>query len=319
MNPITDICWECLFPIHIFGINATSSYKDQVSYSTTPICGCAGFPPKLGFPLAFWEPTILIDVTRTPYQLSALGGISIGQAMIKNRGCLSHVGESGRSSFYNVHYYNAPIFSWLNMFTDFPCLDQTEITPAYLSELDPFWNDEEWTAILNPEIFLFANPLAQTACIADCTASTFNSPNNALFWCAGCMGSLYPFVGHVTHHVGAIQASSLLVQRLLAKLHSIGMRSGFKDDDFCDRTTFLRLRKTMYKTQLIQPIADTKGPCQPLGKSDFIWGSGKTFPYEGEDFVYLVWTKKHCCLDMIKPAIKYLLNDQDIKVIEAGQ
>ncbi|MBI3211727.1 MAG: TraU family protein, partial [Simkania negevensis] len=124
------------------------------------------------------------------------------------------------------------------------------------------------------------------------------------FWCGGCQGSLYPFMGHVAHHVGAIQASSLLVHRLLAKLHSLGLLWGFKEDNFCSKTPFLRIKKTLYKTQLVYPIPQTKGPCQPLGKTDLIWGSGKSFPYGGEDFVYLIWTKKHCCLDPAKIAMK---------------
>ncbi|MCB1073690.1 MAG: TraU family protein, partial [Chlamydiia bacterium] len=59
-----------------------------------------------------------------------------------------------------------------------------------------------------------------------------------------------------------------------------------------------------YKTQLTYPIAQTKGPCNALGRSDVLWGGGKSFPYGGEDFVYLIWTKKHCCLDPYKIAKK---------------
>jgi len=303
VNPMTDICWKCIFPIHISGINITPSHGEIASYQKQPLCSCAGFPPKLGIPLAFWEPTILIDVTRTPYKLSAWGGISIGNEALKRRGGLSHVGESGRTSFYNVHYYNAPILHWLNLI-DFPCLESSEMTPLYLSEFDPFWDDDEWSAVLYPEALLFANPLAQVACIADCTASSLGSPQNSLFWCAGCMGSYYPFIGHVSHHVGGIQASYLLVHRLLGKLHSLGMRSVFEEEEFCSKTFFPRLYKTAYKTQLVQPIANTEGPCHPLGKSDVFWGAGKTYPYGGEDFVYLIWTKNHCCLDAIQPTIK---------------
>lgn len=305
INPITEICWKCIFPIHVSGINVTPSQKEIANYKKKPFCACAGFPPKLGIPLAFWEPTILVDVTRTPYKLTAWGGISIGSETVRKRGALSHVGDSGRTSFYNVHYYNAPILHWLNL-VKFPCLEGSEMTPMYLSEFDPFWDDDQWSAILHPEAFLFSNPLAQAACIADCTSSSLGSPMDSLFWCAGCMGSLYPFIGHVSHHVGGIQASYLLVHRLLGKLHSLGMRSAFREDEFCVKTLFPRLYKTAYKTQLVRPIANTKGPCQPLGKSDVFWGAGKTYPYGGEDFVYLIWTKNHCCLDAVAPTVRAL-------------
>lgn len=307
INPITDVCWSCIFPIHVSGVNVTPSHKDQVNYSLTPFCSCAGFPPKFGIPLTFWEPVALIDVTMTPYKLTAWGGASIGIADVRKRGAIAHVGDSGRSSFYNVHYYNFPLLHWLGLLTDFSCLDSSEISIPYLSEFDPFWDDDEWASILNPEIFLFSSPLGQAACIPDCVATAVGAPLDTLFWCAGCMGSLYPLVGYVPHHIGHIQASYLLTHRLLAKLHGLGMGLGFEEDNFCEQTIFPRIKKTMYKTQLVHPIANTKGPCQPLGKSDLFWGAGKSFPYGGEDFVYLIWKKKHCCLDAVKPALKSLI------------
>jgi conjugal transfer pilus assembly protein TraU len=304
VNPITDICWSCIFPIHVSGVNVTPAHKDLATYKVTPFCSCAGTPPKLGIPLAFWEPVALIDVTTTPYKLTAWGGATISKAGVRKRGTVANVGESGRSSFYNVHYYNFPVLHWLGLLTDFSCLESSELAVSYLSEFDPFWDDDQWASVLNPEVFLFSNPLAQAACIPDCVASSAGAPIDELFWCAGCMGSLYPFVGYVPHHIGGIQASYLLVHRLLGKLHSLGMGSGFREDNFCDKTIMPRIKKTIYKTQLVQPIANTNGPCQPLGKSDLFWGAGKSFPYGGEDFVYLIWTKKHCCLDMVKPAVK---------------
>jgi conjugal transfer pilus assembly protein TraU len=304
INPITDICWGCVFPIHVSGVNVTPAHDDLVNYEIKPFCSCVGLPPKLGIPLAFWEPAALIDVTPTPYRLVAWGGASIATADVRKRGSISHVGESGRSSFYNVHYYNFPVLHWLDLLTDFSCLDSSELSVTYLSEFDPFWDDDQWAAVLNPEIFLFSNPAAQAACIADCVTASAGAPQDELFWCAGCMGSLYPLVGHVAHHVGAIQASYLVVHRLLSKLHSIGMGTGFKKGDFCDQTVFPRIQKTIYKTQLVHPIANTKAPCQPLGKSDLLWGSGKSFPYGGEEFVYLIWKKKHCCLDAVQPTAK---------------
>ena len=304
INPVTDICWSCLFPIHVGGVNVTPNHRDTVKYSLSPFCSCAGTPPKIGIPLTFWEPVVLIDVTMTPYKLVAWGGSSIGQSDIRKRGSIAHVGDSSRSSYYNVHYYNFPVLHWLGFLTDFACLESSEVCMPYLTELDPIWDDAEWSSVLNPEALLFANPLAQTACIPDCVASSAGSPIDELFWCAGCMGSLYPFVGFVSHHVGSVQASYLVLHRFLAKLHSIGEKLAYKDGDFCEKSVMPRIKKTHYKTQLIQPVANTSGPCHPLGKSDLFWGAGKSFPYGGEDFVYLIWEKKQCCLDMVKPSIK---------------
>jgi conjugal transfer pilus assembly protein TraU len=171
-----------------------------------------------------------------------------------------------------------------------------------MSEFDILWNNDRAAVILDPEAALFGNPLAQAACIADCAESNFNVPDDKLFWCAGCQGSLYPFTGSVAHHVGGLQASSLLVQRTIAKLHRSSVLKGFNKEDFCEPRVLPIIKKSLYKTQLVFPVPQTKGPCHALGKSDQLWGVGKSFPYGGEDFVYLLWIKKQCCLDAVKPA-----------------
>ncbi|WP_411028686.1 TraU family protein, partial [Salmonella sp. s60093] len=88
------------------------------------------------------------------------------------------------------------------------------------------WNDDELTMLLNPETFLFGNPVAQAACAGDCVLSSAGFGSNALFWCAGCQGSIDPFNGRVQAHVSHVQASSLLVQRMTAKLHREGLMWG---------------------------------------------------------------------------------------------
>ena len=213
-------------------------------------------------------------------------------------------GPYGRNAFYHVHYYEFPILSLWRKTTDFICAETFSLDIAYMSEFDPFWNDSKWTAILNPEVFLFANPLAVIACAADCASANFQKPLEHLFWCAGCQGSLYPFVGHVAHPVGGAQISSLLLHRLLAKLNTLRLLTTFKQEDFCHKTHSWFVRKNAYKTQLLFPKAQTKPPCNVLGKSTALWGAGRSYPGKGEDFVYLIWTKKQCCLDPVGIAAK---------------
>src|ERR1700733_542685 len=83
LNPITDVCWECLFPITVSGVNVTPGHKDTTNYHTV-VCVCPGLPPKAGIPVTFWEPTRLVDVTRHAYKFLGLGGISLGKETIKN-------------------------------------------------------------------------------------------------------------------------------------------------------------------------------------------------------------------------------------------
>lgn len=91
---------------------------------------------------------------------------------------------------------------WLNMLTSAACVQGGGFDIAYLSELDPSWNSESLALLLAPEAVLFGNGVAQSACAADAiSASTKGKALNALFWCAGAQGSLYPMTGSVQAHI----------------------------------------------------------------------------------------------------------------------
>ena len=177
-------------------------------------------------------------------------------------------------------------------------MDSGEIDLGYISELDPMWSDDRLSFISNAEAGIFGNPLAHLACVADCASANVSRPMDTLFWCAGCEGSLYPFTGTISHHVGAVQASALRVHRIIAKLHRSYLLRGFEKDEYCEAKFMPIIKKSMYKTQLVHPIPQTSGSCPCLGKSDIFWGAGKSYPIGGEDFVYLIWKRKHCCLDV---------------------
>ena len=298
VNPITDICWSCLFPITIGGFKVSPNGEDTPN-SKQIICTCGTPIPRIGIPISFWEPVRLIDVTRTPYCLVNIGGLQLIKRGVKGHGSVAN-GHQGkmRESFYQVHWYMYPVMYWLELLVDFLCLERGEVDMAYISELDPYWNDDESAFIFNPEAVLFANPIAQAACAADCAAATVGFPMDQLFWCAGCHGSIYPFVGTVTHHVGGVQASLLIVERTIAKLHRFGLLPGTAGTNaLCERFPMPIIQKTQYKTQMLYPIAATRSKqCYPLGRSDSLWSSGKEFPFQGEDFGYLIWRKRSCCM-----------------------
>ncbi len=295
VNPFTDISWTCLFPITIGGINVTPSHKDYEDYAKTILCICPGLPPHFGIKVSFWEPLRLIDVTRTPYCLVGLGGISIGTPTVKKHGTIHYKSDTTRSSFYQVHWYIYPLIYWLDILTNFTCASKGSIDIGYMTEFDPTWQDDEWSFIQHPEAGFYTSKPVQLGCTVDCMTSSFRDrPTNLFHWCAGCLGALYPFTGFVEHHVGAIQASSLLVTRLLAKFHRLGIAKTYPNvNNFCKASYGIHLVKTIYKTHLVYPV---NAPCEPLGKSDMLWGAHKSFPYSGEDFVYLLWKKQKCCM-----------------------
>jgi conjugal transfer pilus assembly protein TraU len=262
VNPITDICWKCLFPMTIAGIQVASGPEDT-STPRTPICFCKD-PPRIGIPISFWEPVRLIDVTRTPYCMVNLGGVQMGPQTHHGRGSVGHASKGHmKRSFYQVHWYVYPLIYWLELLMDFVCLEKGVFDVAYMTELDPLWNDDELSFILNPEAGLFGNPVAQAACAADCGAASLGFSHDHLFWCGGCQGSLYPFTGTVSAHSSGIQASLLLTQRFMAKLHREGLLWGYTGmQGLCGKYPMPIIRKSQYKTQMTYPVAQTSS-CPP--------------------------------------------------------
>ena len=299
-NPITDICWSCLFPLTIGGIGIVSDGQSDIGNPSSPVCYCNN-PPRLGISIGFWEPVRMVDVTRTPFCMVGLGGLSLDPGIGAPRGAQVGHDSQTRNSFYQVHWYANPILAWLEVLLDFPCLEQGSLDLAYLTEVDPLWSDDELSAILNPEAVLFANPVAKAACAADCVAASAGFPVASLFWCAGCQGSIYPMTGHVTTHIGGVQASVLLTQRMTAKMHrQLTTFATAGSRGLCGAYPLPIFDKTHYKLQMTYPVPATAKVagqcCQPYGRTTMIWGSGKSFPVSGEDFSYQIFRKRNCCV-----------------------
>jgi conjugal transfer pilus assembly protein TraU len=296
VNPISDICWKCLFPIKMAGFTLAKGGPDPAGVNKL-LCACGKPIPRIGIPVSFWEPARLVDVTRTPYCLVNMGGISVANIGTRGRGDIEEDPDTvTKKSFYQVHWYTYPVVYWLELLIDFVCLETLSIDLAYVTELDPLWNDDEKNSILNPEALLFGNVIAQAACAADCIAATANLPLDPLFWCGGCQGSLYPFTGTIDHHTGGVQASLLMVQRMIARLHREGLLWGYMGEaGLCGKYWMPFIRKSQYRTQMTYPVPNTKN-CHPLGHTEIFWGAGKEFPYKGSDFGYLIWRKRDCCL-----------------------
>ncbi len=299
VNPITDICWSCIFPMTIGGTTLLSDGQEDTANPSSPVCYCSN-PPRIGLSIGFWEPARLVDVTRTPFCMVGLGGIQLDPGIDVPRGAQVGHDSQTRDSFYQVHWYANPILTWLEVLLDFPCLEKGSLDLVYLTEVDPLWADDELTAILNPEAVLFANPLAKAACAADCVAATAGFPLASLFWCAGCQGSIYPMDGHVATHIGGVQASTLLAQRMAAKMHrQLATWGASGNAGLCGYYPQPIMDKTQYKMQMVYPVPNTQKDggtcCQPFGRSTIVWGAGKEFPVAGEDFAYQIFRKRNCC------------------------
>lgn len=316
-NVISDVCWKCIFPIRVGSVPVASFDQEDSNEDSvhTPICTCPAPPPvfyRVGVVVSYWEPVRLIEVVRKPYCFPSLGGTQMSEGTYAPEGEKSHRFEAGKgkstaTAFYQAHYYIFPLGAILEMITEWGvCADDASFDLAYATELDPLWADDEASFILNPEAVIFANPVAQLACAADCVAASAGFPISALLWCAGCLGGVYPLTGHIagnTVTAGGVESSALINQRMLYKLHREGLlpsTTGY--ESLCKKTSTFTLKKGQYKTQLLYPIPETVGTggahpfcCQPLGRTTMLWGLGKQFPVKGEDFTYLIWRKRECC------------------------
>jgi len=145
VNPITDICWSCILPISIGSISigkGATPKKSDTKNPSSPVCMCTKSNiPLPGITIGFWEPARLVDVTRIPYCMTNLGGISLGSDHKRtgshNRNYADH--SYKHDSFYHVHYYIYPLIYWLELITDFICLERNSFDVAYMSEFDVTW------------------------------------------------------------------------------------------------------------------------------------------------------------------------------------
>lgn len=297
VNPITDIQWSCMFPITIGSMEIVGSDLADTKNPSSPICLC----PKFGIPTpgivgGYWEPARMVDVSGEPYCFVNMGGLEIDMGFERSQGGRPKSASSKISTWY-AHYYIYPILSMLELFTDFICMQETNFDPLWITELDPSGNDDELAQILHPESFLYNNIAAQGACAGDCASSSAQGkPMDMLHWCAGCQGSMYPMNSNVNAHIGGIQASLNVAEKITYKMHRQGMAHQTSSDnvkEICTKKLAPMIKKSHYRYQLVNPDV---GPCAPFGKTTTAFEANKETPIVGEDFGYLLWRKTSCCV-----------------------
>lgn len=297
INPITDIDWDGIFPITVGSNDLAGGDLPDTSNPGNPICVCQGNPlPEPGLALGYWEPMALVDVTRTPYCLVNLGGQQIQNSI--GEGDVDTQSPDQNSSFYYVHYYNFPVISlFSSSLIGGSCqTDGSLFFPAYFSELDPTWKDENLAAIAFPETQLFANIgtafAANIACAADSLAANTGLPSDTAFWCAGSQGFMYPMTGEVAEYESGVQASTLISERIIYKLHQIGLITDTDANHLCSEFTNYNMPKSRYRYQMIYP---EKSNAEPFGRTTMIWGADKENFFVGDDAGYVIFRKRNCC------------------------
>lgn len=188
LNPVTDIPWDGVFPITVAGARLSETGINHPRTDAAPVCACQKGPIlKAGVNLSFFEPIRTAEVVREPFCFPSLGGITLDPGLrapahgrSASRG---NAHEARHTAFYQAHWYVSPWLFILETILDTECLEQSPWDMAYMTEVDPMWDDAWASFVLAPESALFSNPAAVAACAADCATSTTGSPSPELFWC----------------------------------------------------------------------------------------------------------------------------------------
>ena len=302
VNPVSDICWDCLFPLSVGAIPVVRSNHPDTLNPGSPICFCPiSVPPFIrpGISIGFWEPVRLVDVAKDPWCFVNIGGMSISPGFDIGYKTTTFEDGSAHEGQYFVHRYVYPLLYWLELLADFACVENASFDIAYVSELDPLWQDDELSMLINPEAAVFANPIAQAACAADCMAVTTTGQNMpGLFWCSGCHGSIYPFNGNLGTDTTRIQGAALAAERMTYKLHRqlIAWRTS-GPQALCQKQIAPIWPREQYRYQLVNPVPHVSGPgtCPRAGTATIVYESGRTMPAVGEDVGFLIWRKRNCC------------------------
>src|SRR3546814_528989 len=140
VNPITDVCWSCLFPLSVGGLKIWPSGRPDTKNPASPICACADPLPRIGISVGFWEPARLADVTMKPWCFPNLGGVRIAPGFDIGQGYLAGPsmvgGRSQSTAKWHVHWYVYPLLYWMEILTDFVCFEQASFrSEEHTSEL----------------------------------------------------------------------------------------------------------------------------------------------------------------------------------------
>lgn len=307
-NPITDICWSCVFPLKLAGATLMSMGQDDIDTgANNMMCSCLGKGGGtiVGITSSFWEVIDLVDVTTKPGCIVGLGGIQMDFDNLPagTPGVITQTDSGNKPrSFYHTHRISFPVMYVAELLLDNSCLTQTPIDLTYFSEIDPTHADNTLAILLSPDSFLYGNIVAVAACSAWNVACTSFATDvdkaicKRLHWCE----DVYPLVGDIPYHFGMVASAQIMVHREIVKAgRELRTWGAAGSDGMCSYYPDLMPDITTFKMAMMYPVPQTEKIlgkcCEPIGRSSVLWGSGKEFPVKGEDFSFLLYRKRDCC------------------------
>lgn len=295
INPVSDVNWDCMFPMTLFGyqVGNGDDYQDSDGGqgNSNLICECFGDASvKVGVPIGFWEPFAIIDTVYEAWELVPFD-FNLGLAAPYMTDGSRSANSAGNKVKANVHYYKFPVFKMLEMFQDIPCIQtQDEFDVGMLTEALPFFQNDLLALMAFPETILLANPVTMLACMADAAATAVSGPIDSLFWCLGA-GQLYP-IGMSTSGANVIGASSTHAARGVYLTGRTGLLKEYHPSGCYSRHVSI-WTKSRYKHHLWHPMR--QGKCAAFGYPEPVWTAGIPGHLIDNDFSFIVWRKVDCC------------------------
>jgi len=309
----SDLCWECMFPMKIFGITipvGTRNASKLPTRTAAPLCVCPGRTfgiPSIGITWGMWKPTHTIELTRRPWCSPILFGMELGGdnmrtaqgiALATLQGNPSHVSDDrGKyGSFYNFHWMTFPVGEMINMLTNNLCTKaSSDMDYLYFTEFDPTWTSELLALYTHPEIKLFTAIYAHAVCVADAVAATASKPIEQAWWCGGTWGMVYPFAGKGGGSNNP-ESQFLAAARGLGAMHRRGLaKLSYTDKAICSNAYWFVLPKHQYQFQNMWPWPK-RNSAEWIGASSWKWGQWRNSPARFEDRVIVQFSYEECCI-----------------------
>ncbi len=304
-NPISDVDWNNLYPITIMGFQYTSGNNTvaPLMAAMPPINECPG---PFGIPyicvgVTYWQPLFISEIERRPGCMTSIGGTKIlseAYNLMSSNQTVNHANQGKESNRMQVHWFQYPIFSMMDMMKSMAgCLNNSGFDLAYITEIDPTWQNNDLGAIFSPESVLFTNPIANFACAVDAVASTVGYALDPLFWCAGTWGNVYPLVGNSNHSGDPFTMNNQIQGKFVARMHRMGLAwQTIGPTAICSSHPNPIWIKSQYRFNQVAPI-------QRRGRAVTTGDNGKLFQYPPltnvptqEHTVNLVWQGQQCCV-----------------------
>jgi len=297
-NPLSETNWNNAFPVTIGGVRVGGGGNPPLM-NMDPICTCPGpnGVPIPGIGMTYWEPTYVAEIARTPGCLSTLGGQEALPGFTHRMSNQSHqTGEKDGEDTTNmeVHWYQYPLFSVLNIMGTLGCMNTGGYNLADLTEVDPTWSDSAWSAIAFPETALYASMPVILACIPDAIASTAGLPLDMMNWCAGARG-LYPLIGWTDSYSPQAGNLHILAKYMARKTRFAGLLATIGPWATCGSAYLPNMIRSQYRIDPIAPVPLNRRVV--LGMSSLRWGfTPPANTPTRSDSAYLIWVGKQCCV-----------------------